>query len=148
MIEALVVVVLAGVMFAIAAPRVAEVNERSAIRTTRQLFASAFAAARAAALQKGQMSTLTLTSSSAIVRVLSGVNKQSVVVLGPLRFDESLNTTIVPIDNAPLTVTYDVRGMASPRLDMITRYEIRSARYRDTVCVSATGFLLQKDCQL
>ena len=148
MIEALVVVALAGVMFAIAAPRIAEANQRAALRASRQIFASAFSAARAAAIQKGQVSTIQITSTSATVSVLSGLQKQSVVVLGPLVFDKSLKTTVTPIGDAPDKVTYDVRGMASPRLDAIAKYEIASSSYRDTLCVSSTGFILQKDCKL
>ena len=148
MIEALMVVVMAGAIFAIAAPRVSEANERAALRTSRQMLASAFGAARAAAVQKGQVSTLTITSSSATVTVLNGLAKTSITVFGPVRFDESVNTTITPLGNAPATVTYDVRGMASPRLDVIARYQIKSASYADTLCVSSTGFILQKDCKL
>jgi type II secretory pathway pseudopilin PulG len=148
MIEAIMVVVVGGIILAIAGPRVAEANEKAALRASRQVLSSAFAAARAAAVQKGQVATLTLTGTSATVTVLSGLNKQPVKVLGPLMFDESLGTTVTPLGGAPTTVTYDVRGMASPRLDVITRYEISRPTYKDTVCVTETGFLLRKDCQL
>ena len=148
MIEAIMVVVISGIIFAIAGPRVTEANERAALRASRQVLQSAFAAARAAAIQKGQVATLTLTGTTATVTVLSGLNSEEVRVLGPLSFDESLGTTVTPLGGAPSTVTYDVRGMASPRLDMITRYEISRPTYKDTVCVTETGFLLRKDCQL
>jgi Tfp pilus assembly protein FimT len=148
MIEALMVVAVSGIIVAIAAPRIAETNERTALRTSRQLVSAAFAAARAAALQKGQVSTLTLTSNSATVTVLSGLNKEAVTVYGPIRFDQSANTSIEAVGSAPLVVTFDVRGLASPRLADITQYKIKSPKYSDVVCVSATGFLLPKDCQL
>ena len=148
LIELISVMVLAGLAFAIAAPRIAEMKERSALRASRQLLTSAFSAARSAAIQKGQQSTLTLTSTSAEVTVLSGLNHTSVKVLGPLRFNESLATTVSALDNAPMTINYDVRGMATPRFATIARYVIKSAQYADTVCVSTTGFILQNDCRL
>jgi type II secretory pathway pseudopilin PulG len=148
MIEALMVMVIIAILVAVTAPRIAVMNESSSLRASRQILGSAFAAARSAAIQKGQQSTITLTSNSATVRVLSGLNRQTIVVMGPLRFDKSLNTTLVPINSAPTTITFDVRGMASPRLSEITRYELRAPNRRDTLCVSATGMLLQKDCKL
>lgn len=148
MIEIIMVVVIGGIILAIAGPRVSEANERAALRASRQVLSTAFASARAAAVQKGQEATLTLTSTSATVTVLSGLSQTEERILGPLSFDNSLGTTIVPLGGAPSTITFDVRGMASPRLDDITRYEIARPTHKDTLCVSATGFILQKDCQL
>ena len=148
MIEILMVTIMIGVIVAISIPKIGEIKERSSLRASRQVLGAAFSAARSAAIQKGQVATLALSANSATVRVLSGVNKQSVVVLGPLRFDKSLSTTIVPLENAPVSITYDVRGMASPRLDAITRYELRSRTLKDTLCISTTGFLLPADCKL
>jgi Tfp pilus assembly protein FimT len=146
MIEILMVTVMIGVMVAIAVPKFATTRETGALRATRQVLASTFSAARAAAIQKGQTATLTLTETSATVSVLTGSQSQSVVVYGPIRFNSSMGTNITPLDGAPTVITYDVRGLASPRLDDVTRYEVRSASRRDTVCVSATGFILPKGC--
>ncbi len=146
--ELLIVVALAGIMFAVAVPKFAAANNGASRRAARQELVAAFAATRAAALQKGKTATLTLTSSSATVSVLSGINGTAVTVFGPIRFNTTLKATIEPLGGAPSTISYNSRGMLTPLSNGTQMYRINVGALRDTVCISAAGIIIPKGCQL
>ncbi len=148
MIEILLVVVIVALVMAIAMPKFTVVREQSTARSARLMLASAFSAARSAAVQKGQSSKLTITGSSVNVTVLSGLNKQSVSVLGPMRFDASTGGAALTSLDGVTEITYDPRGMITPALAGIIRFELTSGSESDTLCVSASGLILPRDCRL
>lgn len=147
MIEMLLVVVVVALVMAIAMPKFTVVREQSAARSARLMLASAFSAARSAAVQKGQPSRLTITGDSVSVTVLSGLNKQEVSVLGPMRFDASTGAKMKSIDGVT-EVTYDPRGMITPALAGVIRFELASGTASDTLCISASGLIMPRDCRL
>lgn len=146
--ELLIVVAIAGIMFALAVPKVAVARDGAARRAVRQELTAAFAATRAAALQKGRTATLTLTSVTALVQVPSGINGTVVTVYGPMRFDNTLSATIQALNGAPTSVTYNARGMLTPAGDGTLMYRMTVGTLSDTLCVSAAGIILPKGCQL
>lgn len=142
------VVGIAGILYMLMAPRLGETRAKSQLRAARQELSAAFASARAAALQKGKTSTLTLTSGSATVTVLSGLAGTSVTVFGPIRFDQDLGSTVTPLGGAPTAVSFDARGLVSPVPDGIRKYRISNGAFSDTLCISAAGIILPRGCQL
>lgn len=148
MVEVLLVIAIIGITLTFASPRIAEIRARSSLRGSRQLLSSAFAAARAAALQKGKTSTLTLTASSATVSVLSGLTGNAVTILGPLRFDKGLSSSLSAVGGASMTVSFDARGVVTPMPASISKYRLANGVYADTVCISPAGIILPKTCQL
>ncbi len=148
LIEMLLVVVIVGVIMALAVPKFTVVREQSTVRSSRLMLASAFSAARSAAVQKGQPSTLMINESVVHVTVLSGLGRQPVTVLGPMRFDASAGgAALTPLDGVT-KVTYDPRGMITPALDGIIRFEVATGNASDTLCVSASGHIMPRDCRL
>jgi Tfp pilus assembly protein FimT len=148
MIETLVVVSLLGLMYVLVGPRLSAIREQSALRASRQELSSAFAAARAAALQKGKTATLTMTSVSASVSVLSGLTGNPVQIYGPLKFDKELNATLSALNGAAMAVSFNARGLLSPMPAGISRYRLSSGTRADTICISPAGIILPRDCQL
>ena len=153
MTELLIVVASLAVVFALVAPRMTTLREGASLRAAHQELAATFSAARAAALQKGKPSTLTLSSNSVTVRVNSGLASQLVTVYGPIRFDQSLGVSVRTLGNAPSVVSYNGRGMMMNVMDEdeddeVFRYELRSGASRDTLCISRAGLILSKTCQL
>jgi type II secretory pathway pseudopilin PulG len=148
MIEILLVVAIIGVIVTLVSPRVSEIRAKSGLRASRQLLTTAFAAARAAALQKGKTSTLTLTATSASVSVLSGLTGNPVTILGPLRFDKELNSSVSAVTGASMTVSFDSRGLVTPMPGSISKYRIANGVFADTVCISPAGIILPKGCEL
>jgi len=150
MIELLIVVVTLAVLFATVAPRVTTIRESSTLRAGRQQLASAFSAARAAALHKGRPSALIINGNEITVRVRSGLTNSNVRVYGPLRFDVSLGITLEQLGGAPDSVAYNARGMLSNDVgfDQPLRYRLTYGTKSDTLCVSAAGLILPKGCTL
>ncbi len=146
--ELLIVVGIAAVLFALALPKIATARDGAAKRAARQELAAAFAATRAAALQKGKTATLTLTSTSASVAVLSGIAGTSVNVWGPIRFNTTLNASIEALSGAPTSVAYNARGMLTPTPAGTLKYRVTVGALKDTVCISPAGIILGKGCTL
>jgi prepilin-type N-terminal cleavage/methylation domain-containing protein len=149
LLELLVVLGIVAVVFAMVVPRVATIQSGTSLRAARQQLATTFAAARGAALQKGQLSTLTLSASAATVTVRSGLTSTPVVVLGPVHFTQSVGVTVVPLAGAPSSVSYNARGLITPTPEVdVLRYELHFGSKRDTLCVSRAGFILSHRCQI
>lgn len=151
LIELLLVVGTLGIVFAIALPRMTTMRESSALRAGHQQLASAFAAARAAALQKGKTATLTLDGNVATVTVLSGLAGTEVRVFGPVRLHQSLGVSLEALNSAPTTVNYNGRGMMTNAMavgEQVFRYRLRYGTKLDTLCISTAGLILSKSCGL
>lgn len=147
LVEVLLVTVVMALSMAMALPKFTVVREQSTARSSRLMLASAFAAARAAAVQKGQPATLTIENGAVTVTVLSGLDEQEVKVLGPMLFNGTTTASLTSLD-AVSKVTYDPRGLIRPLLMGITRYELTSGEESDTLCISASGLILPRDCRL
>lgn len=142
------VVAIAAAVFALAVPKIGDARDGASRRAARQELSAAFAATRAAAMQKGKTATLTLTSNSASVAVLSGMAGTSVTVWGPIRFNTSLNATIEPLNGATTSIAYNARGMLTPTPVSTLKYRVTVGTKRDTLCISPAGIILPKGCQL
>lgn len=145
--EVLIVLVTMGILFALSAPRFTVLREQSAARAARLQLGSAFAAARAAAVQKGRPATLTIDDGIVRVTVLTGLSATTTTVLGPLRLDGTEGSATLASIDGPTTVTYDPRGMITPGLATVARYQLTAGDVSDTLCVSAVGMVLSRDCR-
>lgn len=148
MIEVLLVVGVAAIMFAMVIPRMTTIQTSSSLRAARQELTAAFAAARAAALQKGKTSTLTIDGASARVSVLSGLNGNVVNVFGPIKLDTEFGVGLTALSGSPVTLNFDARGMLTPTPASTLRYRLNIASSSDTLCISPAGIILPKGCQL
>lgn len=151
MIELLLVVGLLAIVFALVAPKMTTIRESSSLRAGRQQLSAAFAAARAAALQKGKTSTLVITGNTVRVTVRSGLAGNLVGVFGPIRLDESLGITLEPLGEAPALINYNGRGMMTNVMvedEEVFRYRLRYGTKADTLCISTAGLILSKSCTL
>lgn len=148
MIEVLLVVGVAAIMFAMVVPRMTTIKTSSSMRAARQELTAAFSAARASALQKGKISTLTITGSTARVSVLSGLNSTAVSVFGPIQLDTDFGVVLTPLSSSPLTLSFDARGMLTPTPAAVLKYQLTMASSSDTLCISPAGIIMPKGCQL
>lgn len=148
LIELLIVIAILCVVYLRLIPIVSEIKARSALRATRQQLISAVAAARNAALQKGRLATLTLSSTGASVTVLNASTGTASTILGPLSFNAQYGTLLNALSSAPTTVTFDPRGLVTPAAASISKYQISISQWADTVCMSGSGMVLRRGCQL
>lgn len=146
MVEVLLVVAILAALFALTAPRFTVVRDQSAARAARLQLGSAFAAARAAAVQKGKPATVTIDGTDVTVTVLSGLEGAQVRVLGPMRFNGTTNALLTSVSGVT-EIVYDPRGMVTPALDGILRFALTAGSASDTLCISASGLVLPKDCR-
>ncbi|MEY4857480.1 MAG: hypothetical protein RL409_2491 [Gemmatimonadota bacterium] len=148
MIEVLLVVGVAAIMSAMVVPRMTTIKASSSMRAARQQLTAVFAAARAAALQKGKISTLTLDGSSARVSVQSGLNGTVVNVFGPIKLDTEFGVSLTALSDSPITINFDARGMLTPTPASNLKYQLSTAAASDTLCISPAGIIMPKGCQL
>jgi type II secretory pathway pseudopilin PulG len=148
MIEVLLVVGVAAIMFAMVVPRMTTIKTSTSMRAARQELSAAFAAARAAALQKGKTSTLIIDGSSARVTVLSGLNGTVVSVFGPIKLDTEFGVALTPLSSSPVTINFDARGQLTPTPASVLKYKLSMASSSDTLCISPAGIIMPKGCQL
>lgn len=146
--EVLMVVVIMGILFVITVPKVTELKARTTLRASRETLSSAFATARAVALQKGKRSTLSLSGNTVGVTVLSGLTNTVTPVIRPLLFSSTYGTTVAAIGDAPTTMAFDARGLVTPVRATIAKYRISLGSFADTVCVSGAGVVLRRGCRL
>lgn len=146
--EVVVVLAITGIIVGMSITRLTSSREQSGRIAARQQLLSAFAAARAAAVQKGKTATLTLTDTSATVSALNARGDSSLVVWGPSAFNDPVASTVAALNGAPATLTYDARGLLSPTADGTLKYEIRLGSIKDTVCLTAQGMLMPRGCTL
>jgi type II secretory pathway pseudopilin PulG len=146
MIEILLVVTVVAALFALAVPKFTTMRETTSARSSRLQLSSAFSSARAAAVQKGQPSTITIDGYEVTVTVLTGLNREEVIVAGPMRFDGTVGAKLTSIDGVS-SIVYDPRGMVTPRLNNITRFVLSSGEQSDTLCISPSGLILPRDCR-
>jgi Tfp pilus assembly protein FimT len=146
MVEVLLVVAILTALFALTAPRFTVVRDQSAAKAARLQLGSAFAAARAAAVQKGKPATLTIDGTDVTVTVRSGLEGTEVTVLGPMRFNGTSNALLTSVTGIT-EIAYDPRGMVTPALDGIAKFALTAGQASDTLCISASGLVLPKDCR-
>ena len=148
MSELLIVAAVAALVFMIAIPKIAVTRDGAGRRAARQQLVAAFAATRAAALQKGKPSTLTLTSSTATVTVLTGLAGTEFTAWGPIDFTSTLGASIEALDGASNTISYNARGMLTPTPVGTLKYRLTVGAEKDTVCISSAGIIMPKGCKL
>lgn len=129
-------------------PMTTELRERTALRSARMELVSAFAAARAAAVQKGKNATVTFEGSTISVTAMSGLSPRSVLMLGPLKLDRVSGASLRPLASAPTSIQYDARGLVTPVLSNTSRYELRIGSRADTVCLTGAGTVMPRGCVL
>lgn len=142
------VVAIMGTLFVITVPKITELKARTALRASHETLESAFATARASAMQKGKRATLTLTGNTVGVSVLSGLTNTATPVIRPLLFSSTFGTSVAAIGTAPTTIAFDARGLVTPSSVAIAKYRISLGSYADTVCVSGAGVVLRRGCRL
>ena len=142
------VVVIMGTLFVITVPRITELKARTSLRASHEMLESAFATARASAMQKGKRATLTLSGNTVEVTVLSGLTNAATQVVRPMLFSSTFGTAVTAIGTAPATINFDARGLVTPVNATIAKYQITLGSYADTVCVSGAGVVLRRGCRL
>ncbi len=139
-LELLIVVVLLGVLASITAPRLATVGSNLAVHAARQEVAAALAAARAAAINRGQQVSFVRSGNTVGVFIDSA---GTTVSLGQVRDLQVLHG--VEVQATRNVIRFDARGMAAG-LDPVETIVVTRSGARDSVCVLRLGKVSRTDC--
>jgi len=143
--EMMIVVVIVGGLTLFALPRFTGLHERSRLASARQEIEAAIATARAAAIQKGRTSQVHMGGNKVWVTVTSSETGTQTTVIPAIPLDSVYGVTM----SAPYTsITFDVRGFASPRLPGGGVFQLVGPTRRDSVCVTSSGQLMPRGCAL
>ena len=146
--EMLIVVSVMGLLTLFALPRFHGLAERNRLTSARDELAAAIATARAAAVQKGRTSTLFLSGNQMWVTVVTN-NAGSTTTIVPVKsFSTLYNVSVAPKDAAMSSITFDMRGFATPRLSSTGIFRITGANKKDSLCITTAGQLMPKSCSL
>lgn len=143
-LELMIVLVIMGVMFGIAAPRMVEMRERNSLNSAKQKLTGAIAAARAAAIQRGRPTTFQVSGNSIEVTVMEPNGSTSDIV--PNTSMQIFGTTLSTPVGGATAITYDSRGNASSSLAQRAVFVLEKGPRRDSVCVSRFGMLMTGGC--
>ena len=146
--EMLIVVSIMALMATFALPKFRGLAERNRLTSAREELAAAIATARAAAVQKGRTATLFLTGNQMWVTVVTN-NAGSTTTIVPVKSFSSLyNVSVSPKDAALTSITFDMRGFATPRLSSTGIFRINGTSRKDSLCITTAGQLMPRSCSL
>ena len=139
-IEMMVVFVIFGLVAAIGVPRFDYMRATTKMRSAETQITSMLATARATAIRRGS-ATVTRTGNTLTVTSPIAVSPFTVAIVPAMKFDTLYQVTIT---EAPASVTYDSRGLAT--LGASARYVFTRDAYADTVCVTRFGAVMKDGC--
>jgi prepilin-type N-terminal cleavage/methylation domain-containing protein len=142
--EMLIVVVVMSLLALFSLPRFQGLYERSRLASARQEIIAAIATARAAAIQKGRASRLTLNGNQLAVTVTSSSGTQTTII--PRMPLDSLYGISVSAPDSVLA--FDVRGFVTTSIYGTGIFRLVGTSRRDSVCITATGQIMPRGCTL
>lgn len=141
----LIVVSVVGLLTLFALPKFSGLVERNQLTAARDELSAAIATARAAAVQKGRTATLFLSGNQMWVTVVTSNAGTTTTVVPVKSFSSLYNVSVTA--SAP-SITFDMRGFASPRLPSTGKFVISGASKKDSVCITTAGQIMPRNCSL
>jgi prepilin-type N-terminal cleavage/methylation domain-containing protein len=137
--EMLVVLIIMGVLMAIAMPKFASIRDKSSLRGAKQMLASYVMRARAAAIRQSQPAQFYL-SNNQIWATVSQPGGSSTNVAFTAALDQSRGVTVTSGTSATSdTIVFDPRGIAT--LSTARTYVFTRNGIKDSLCVSRLGLI-------
>lgn len=132
----MIVIIIAGIMMAIALPKMAPVRDGAGVRSARQVVQAQLATARQTAMRRGGTAQLVVSGNS--VSVSSVVDGVTTVVAPPVDIYDRYATTL---SSTVSSIQYNSRGLAR----LTTAGKIKFARNgsADSVCITILGMVGQ-----
>lgn len=134
LVEMIVVMVFAGVMLSLVAPRIGDSVRRSDVRAARNLVVSKHTTARATAVQRARATRLVLSGGNLVIRSQHPVTGATVTVGTPLSLYDHYGVTVSATRDS---LVFDARGLGTE--SGVTTVIISKNGYADTVQFSSMG---------
>lgn len=132
LIELLLVISIAGVLMATALPRMVPMRDGAGVRSARQVVQSYIATARQRAIRRGSPIEFHVAGNTIWVTSEGGATTIE-------RKVDLLDAYSVTLTTPVSTVTYNGRGIASPRLDDSKKILLTRGASRDSLCLAVLG---------
>jgi prepilin-type N-terminal cleavage/methylation domain-containing protein len=146
--EMMIVVGIVGLLTLFSLPRFSRLVERNKLNAAREELASAIATARAAAIQRGRTATLFLSGNQMWVTVVTN-NAGTTSTVIPAKSFSLYNVSVAATTPSGLTsLTFDMRGYASPTLSAPGKFVITGASKKDSLCITRAGQIMPRNCSL
>lgn len=144
--EMMIVVVVVGSLTLFSLPKFSGLVERNRLSAAREEITAAIATARAAAIQKGRTATFSVLANQMLVTVVTSDAGATSTIVPQKNFSSLYNVSVA--STADSTITFDLRGFASPRLSAVAKFVITAGARRDSVCVTTAGQIMPRSCAL
>ena len=144
--ELLMVIVMIGVLLALAMPKLNKVDAQAGTASAAQAIASQLATARAVAIATGYPARMTISGSNVTIATSDSLGTFTQMGKSVSLANYGVTVTASPASN----VEFDPRGFASGVATM-QRFIVDADTYgvpRDTVCVARIGLVMPNGCSL
>ena len=143
-IELLIVIVLMGLVSAMAYPSMSQARATTSLRSARAQFSTSLATARAAAVRWGRPAQLTRSGNSIQVRADTGGTGVFVALTAPVALDSQFNVTLsATIDS----IVFGPRGLATNLSSSGAQFALVRGTIRDSVCLTRLGEMAPRGCR-
>jgi prepilin-type N-terminal cleavage/methylation domain-containing protein len=140
-VELLVVLIVSGVVMAMALPRFAAMRDRMSLRSAKQQMAAYLVTTRAAAIRRSATAVFSVSNSTISAKVKLPTGTQTSLG-GTVPLVSARGVTVTPGGSStPDTIAYDSRGMAN--LTATRVYVLTRNSKKDSICVSRLGLIAQ-----
>jgi prepilin-type N-terminal cleavage/methylation domain-containing protein len=143
-IELLIVIVLIGLLTAMAYPRMSAARTSAGLRAARVQFAASLAIARAAAVRWGRPAQLKRSGNSIQVRVDTSGTGAFVPLAMPVALDSQFNVTLsATVDS----IVFGPRGLATNLSSSGAQFALVRGSVQDSVCLTRLGEVAPRGCR-
>lgn len=139
LIEVLMVVVIAGLLIAMAVPKFTQLRESGRVKAAKTQVISTLTTARAAAIQNGRPARWIRINNQIIVQATNNAGNFT-TFMNPVDFERNYKVTLNSTSNL---LNYDARGFATGANNF--KVYIRGASV-DSVCITNAGAVLLRGC--
>lgn len=138
--EMLIVIIIVGIITAVALPKLDSARTKAALRSAKQELAAYLATTRAAAIRRSQPAQF-YTASNKIWATVAQPDGTRASLTGSVYLDRSLNVTITigTAVGATDSIIFDPRGMAT--LTSSKKFVLTRNSTKDSLCVSRLGLI-------
>ena len=144
--EVLIVVAIAGILAAVALPRLGRIRDAGQMASATTRFTRAVMAARQASIQRGKRSYFKHDESHIwVVLDTTGNATDSVIVTADLNL-EDLYGVQVTAPSGVTSIEYDPRGIATQPDEQVFTFKHLGSGKLDSLCVSRLGNTIREKC--
>jgi prepilin-type N-terminal cleavage/methylation domain-containing protein len=143
-IEMLLVIVIVGILAAIAIPKLARLKDQAELTGATTRFSREIMAARQAAIQRGRRSYFR-HSANTIWVIVDTTGNDSVIVTRPFSLTTQYGVEVTSPGGVS-TIEYDPRGVSTQATKKTFAFKHTKSGRLDSLCVSRLGNLIRNRC--